>query len=162
MSLKINPRGSWTTRKPRSGMTKQNPKSVKEFFLHWPGNQVSKNLTVNQEKALLKSWLNLHMDTNGWSFIGYSFAVFASGRCYKLRDMHWVPAAQDKRNTNTCAVVCVGPVTSAMAHTLIELKNLCDKRAGRELKVRGHGEVTSTECPGPQLRAFVPILDRKA
>lgn len=161
MAFRINPRASWTKRKPRP-MTKQNVKAVKEFFLHWPGNHVSKNLTANQEKALLKRWLELHMDTNGWSFIGYSFAVFASGRCYKLRDMQWVPSAQDGHNSNTCAVVCVGPVTSAMAKTLIDLKNHCDKRAGRDLKVRGHGEVVSTECPGPELRAFVKILDRKA
>lgn len=161
MALKIYPRSSWTSRKPRP-MTKQSPKAVKEFFLHWPGNHTTKNLTASEEKALLRSWLNLHMDKNGWSFIGYSFAVFASGRCYKLRDMHWVPAAQEKHNTGTCAVVCVGPVTSSMARTLIELKNNCDSRAGRDLKVRGHGEVVATECPGPELRAFVSILNRRA
>lgn len=159
--FKINSRKSWTTRKPRP-MTKQSPTSVKEFFLHWPGNNRNKNLSVNAEKALLRSWLSLHMDTNGWSFIGYSFAVFSSGRCYKLRDMQWVPAAQDGHNARTCAVVCVGPVTSKMAATLIQLKNHCDKRAGRDLKVRGHGEVVNTECPGPELRAFAKILDRKA
>lgn len=161
MSFKINARSSWTSRKPRP-MTKQTVKQVKEFFLHWPGNNRNKNLTANQEKALLRSWLELHMDKNGWSFIGYSFAVFSSGRCYKLRDMQWVPAAQEGHNTNTVGVVCVGPITSQMAATLIHLKDHCDRRAGRDLKVRGHGEVVATECPGPELRGFVPILNRKA
>lgn len=159
--FKILPRHSWTTRKPRP-MVKQDPKKVKEFFLHWPGNNRNKNLTPAQEQALLRSFLTLHMDKNGWSFIGYSFAVFSSGRCYKLRDMQWVPAAQEGHNTNTVGVCCIGPITSQMAATLIDLKNHCDRRAGRDLKVRGHGEVVQTECPGPDLRAFVPILNRKA
>lgn len=154
-------RNKWTSRRPRQ-MTKQAITNVKELFLHWPGNHTTKKLRPNQEQALLRSWLSQHMDTQGWSFIGYNFAVFASGRIYRLRGGDWVPAAQQGHNTNTIAVVCVGPVTDKMKAALVDLKNHLDRRAGRDLRVRGHGEVVNTACPGPELRKFAKTLHAKA
>lgn len=159
----IIPRGHWTQRKPRP-MTRQDPTNVEEFFLHWPGNNRDKNLREAGEIRKLTEWLNLHMDepSRRWSFLGYSFVTFSSGRIYRGRGMDFVPAAQLGHNTNTVAVCCVGPITPKMQQALVSLKNHCDNRAHRDLRVRGHGEVTATECPGVDLRRFVPTLGKIA
>lgn len=159
----IRTRKDWKARAARP-RTRQAPTSVTEFFIHWPGNNRDKNLTLAQERAKLREWQNLHMDepSRRWSDIGYSFVVFSSGRIYRGRGMDFVPASQLGHNTGTVSACCVGPITKEMQQALVSLKNHCDNRAGQDLRVRGHGEVTATECPGADLRRFVPTLGKIA
>lgn len=159
----IQTRKSWKAR-PARARTRQDVKEIREFFLHWPGNNRDKNLTPAQERAKLREWQNLHMDepSRRWSDFAYSFAVFSSGRIYRGRGMNFVPASQLGHNTNTVSVVCVGPITDKMKASLAYLKNHCDNRADRDLVVRGHGDVCATECPGPELRKFAKMLNKRA
>lgn len=159
--MKIRSRKSWGARPPRP-RSRQHPTNVSEFFIHWPGNNRDNFLAEAQEKAKLREWQDFHMNGRGWSDIGYNFAVFSSGRIYRLRGMDWVPAAQEFHNTNTVSCVCVGMVTGAMKASIIDLKNHCDRRAKRDLTARPHSAVTATDCPGDELRALVPVLNREA
>ena len=162
--MRIIPRNQWGARKPRP---RQRQSSWREFFLHWPGDGRFAHIdTPAEEREQMREWQNFHMDVRGWSDYGYAFAVFPSGRVYRGRGMDWVPAAQEGHNTGTVPVICVvGPgeqMTDAMKRSLRELKNHCDKRAGRDLTARPHSAVTSTSCPGPVVRAFVDDLNRSA
>lgn len=165
MSLTIHSRKSWGARAPRP-RAPQSRTAVRELFIHWPalGSGSTLKWDAAREREELRSEQAFHMDTRGWSDIGYSFAVFPSGRVYRLRGMDWVPAAQEGHNTNTVAVTCVlGPndkPTDAMIASLWSLKNHCDGKAGRDLVVRPHGDVTATSCPGPNLRAIIPELNK--
>lgn len=104
-------------------------------------------------------------DERGWSDIAYNYEVFPSGRVYRGRGFTHVPAGQLNHNAGTVAVCCVlgsadREIPSAMNLTLRRFVAWAEKYATHELKVRGHGEVVNTSCPGPALRAFVPRLDR--
>jgi hypothetical protein len=162
--MQITSRKAWGARRPRP---RDRHSSWREFILHWPGEGKFSHIdSVAEEKAQMREFQNFHMDTRGWSDFAYGFAVFSSGRVYRGRGMDYVPAAQLGHNTGTVPVLCViGPgeqMTKAMEESLVDLKNHCDKRAGRDLVVLPHSAVTSTSCPGPVVRAFVDDLNRKA
>jgi N-acetylmuramoyl-L-alanine amidase len=42
--------------------------------------------TFDEAVATWRGWQNFHMDTNGWSDIGYHFGIDARGRLYQGRD----------------------------------------------------------------------------
>jgi len=147
-------------------MSHQSDSQITEFFLHHPADphDLSHLDTDGEEDAFMRGVQDFHMDTRKWSDIGYTFVVFQTGRVYRGRGRGFVPAAQLGHNTGTIAVLCaVGNSESpsgAMIRGLIALKDLMDKRVGRDLRVRAHGDVTPTECPGPRVRAIIPQLQR--
>lgn len=164
--MHIISRKHWGARDPRSNRSSQSPQGVRELFLHWPGEGVESYASVNtpqEEEAAMRKYQDFHMDGRGWADFAYSFAVFPSGRVYRGRGMGNVPAAQDGHNTNTVAVCVVlgtkDKLTPVIKAAVEELRDHCREVAGHGLRVRGHGEVTSTECPGPTLRAWLAKLN---
>ncbi|MBA3298244.1 MAG: hypothetical protein H0U19_15060 [Acidobacteria bacterium] len=161
----IHSRKAWGAKTPKP-RTPQNVKAVRELFVHWPGGIPATWQSVNtaaEERQTMRNIQSFHMGPErGWSDFAYNFAIFQSGRIYRGRGMDWVPAAQAGHNTNTTAVVVfIGPEDRPSSAVLVALKSLrhhCERRAGHRLAVRPHGAVTSTECPGPRLRAFVSDL----
>lgn len=161
----IHSRKSWRARTPHP-RTPQSPKNVTELFVHWPGGvpRSWRNIkTAVQETATMRSIQEFHMGPErGWSDFAYSFAIFPSGRIYRGRGMDWVPASQLSHNTGT-ASVCVflgpdDPVPSAVIDAIKDLRNHCEKRAGRKLRLRPHRSVNSTDCPGSRLATVVAKL----
>lgn len=166
--MRIQSRKSWRARDPRPGMARQADSIITEFFLHHPADphNLSHLDTDGEQDAFMRGVQNFHMDDpqHHWNDIGYAFVVFQDGRVYRGRGRGHVPAAQLDHNTGTIAVLCaVGngeAPTPAMVRGLGALKDEMDKRVGRDLRVRAHGDVTPTECPGPQVRAIIPQLNR--
>lgn len=159
-------RNTWGARKPRA-TTRQNPKAVRELFIHWPATPGStKHINTRaEERAWMRQIQNFHMDTRGWNDFAYNYAIFPSGRIYAGRTFRNVPAGQEGHNTNTVAIVCVlgmadDHIPAAMKSNLRDFVRWAEKYAGHELKVRGHKEVSPTSCPGPTLMSFVDNLDR--
>lgn len=167
MGLVIHTREYWKARAARP-RERQNPRNVREFFVHWPGEARSLRSidTREEEKQEMRDEQAFHMNVRKWADFAYSFAVFQSGRVYRGRGMDFVPAAQEGHNTNTVAVTCVlGPgdkPSDAMLLSLRRLKNHCDERAGRDLVARPHSDVVQTSCPGDALRAIIGDLNRRA
>lgn len=162
----IQTRKSWGARRPRS-RTLQSDSIIKEMFLHYPadGHDLS-HIDIDQEQdSYMRGIQNFHMDVRGWADFAYSFAVFQDGRVYRGRGRDVVPAAQLAHNTGTVAVLCVvgntEDPTRAMYLSLARLKDYLDKKVGRDLRVRGHSEVTATSCPGPNVRALIPRLNTR-
>jgi hypothetical protein len=163
--MRIQTRKSWNARRPRD-TTRQNDSQIKELFLHYPASPHDLgHIDRDQEQdAYMRQIQDFHMDVRGWSDFAYNFAVFQDGRVYRGRGRNVVPAAQFGHNTGTIAVLCVvgndEKPTQRMVEALRDLKNLMDRRVGRDLWVRAHGDVFATSCPGPHLRAIVPTLQR--
>lgn len=167
MSLPIHTRRSWDARSPRPGRDRQSPRSVREFFIHWPGEAGQfTGITAERERAIVRETQDYHMDApdHRWNDIGYSFLVFQSGRIYRGRGMDWVPAGQLGHNTGTVAVCCMigehDDPNTALIRSVESLKHFCEHRAGHSLKVRPHSAVTQTSCPGPALTRRIALLDR--
>jgi hypothetical protein len=165
----IQSRRSWGARPPKPGtITPQNDSQIREFFIHHPADpshELAHIDTDQEQDAYMRAIQNFHMDTRGWGDFAYNFAVFQDGRVYRGRGRNRVPAAQLGHNTGTVATLCVlangEHPSDAMVRSLGALKDYLDSRLGRDLPVRPHSAVTGTECPGPELRAIIPRLNRE-
>lgn len=165
--MRIQSRKSWRARAPRAGRATQSDSQIREFILHHPADphDLSHLDTDGEQDVFMRGVQDFHMDVRKWADIGYAFVVFQDGRVYRGRGRTIIPAAQLGHNTGTVAVLCaVGngePPTRAMVTALGELKDKMDALVGRDLRVLAHGDVTPTECPGPQVRAIIPQLQRR-
>jgi len=163
--IKIASRKSWGARPARPRIP-QSDNQIREFFVHHPASphDLGHIDTDQEQDAYARSIQDFHMDTRGWSDIAYSFLVFQNGRVYRGRGRNYVPAAQLGHNTGTIAVMCVLGDREApsrqMCDSLIRLKDRMDREVGRDLVARPHSSVTSTDCPGDKLRAFIPSLNK--
>jgi hypothetical protein len=170
MAFHVIGRPRWRARRPSRDRMPQNPRAVTELFIHWPGDAPASWAHVNtpaEERAALRGIQAFHMGPERrWADIAYSFMVFQSGRVYRGRGMHVVPAAQLGHNTGTVAVLCLVGPNDAPSQALLEgvqgTIHYCERRAGRKLTVRPHNAVTPTDCPGPRLQAWIPALEASA
>jgi hypothetical protein len=167
--MKVRTPAAWGPDRDPRPMTPQNPRNVREMFLHYPADPNALKARTNTQRerdAYMRGIRDFHMDGRGWSYFAYSFAVFQDGSVYKGRGIDNVPAGQEGHNTNTFAVLCVvgndEAPSAAMKESLRELKNFLDGQAGRDLNARPHSAVVATACPGPKIRAIIPELNRKA
>lgn len=164
--MRIATRKSWKARRPRAGLDRQSDQRITELFLHHPADVHDlAHIDRDQEQdAYMRGIQNFHMDSRGWGDFAYNFAVFQDGEVYRGRGRNVVPAAQFGHNTGTVAVLCVlgdnETPTPEMHRALRNLKNYLDGKVGRDLRVRAHGDVFATSCPGPKLRRLIPQLNR--
>jgi hypothetical protein len=158
------PRTRWSARSPRA-TTAQDPHKVKEFFVHHsasPGKGID---SLDEQIRTMQGMQDFHMDERGWSDIAYHYVVFQPygnlnhARIFVARSILAVPAAQLGHNTNTEAVCVVSrtgePIKRATKDALIWLYG-----RSHATRARGHFEVVDTECPGPELKKFLPELRR--
>lgn len=170
MSLTIIGRKQWGAKRRRNAVQSRSPSSIRELFIHWPGRPSgsyarSINSLAN-EYAILRQIQQGHFN-NGWSDIGYNHILVPdyigdghTPRLYTARGAMYTPAAQLNHNAGTLAImVLMGPddrLTSDVRERLRSYVRWADDYAGgRPLVVRCHGDVFSTECPGPALRNWV-------
>lgn len=158
--IRIYSRSSWGARKG-PGKARQNFASIREFFIHWNGTEPKSFRSINtvaEERSLMRSTQNFHMDTRGWSDFAYSYAIMPSGRVYRGRGISYVPASQLNHNTNTASVIVfLGPddkITPAVEKSIKGLAAYVNRRSVHKVDIRPHSSVTATECPGPHLTAL--------
>jgi hypothetical protein len=130
--------------------------------VHYPGdgNLIYRTLTREQVAAKLRAYRNFHVNTRGWSDIGYQVAGDQSGRVWDLRGIDRVPAASASEgnpdaNLEWGAFLFV--IGNSETPTPALIRAFQDWRATRWLKrwpgktqIRGHRQVpgASTSCPG--------------
>jgi hypothetical protein len=141
-------RSDWGARSPRSQATTTWAQRT-EFVVHY-----SEGPTTDTPRQIQ----DFHMDTRGWSDIGYNFLVDVQGRIYQGRG--WLTIGAHATGHNTSAVgVCMigrdGDATAAAKQAIRWLYDEACRHAGRTLTRRGHRDVNPTDCPGDQLYAWV-------
>ncbi|GII63531.1 hypothetical protein Skr01_36160 [Sphaerisporangium krabiense] len=140
-------RAAWGARAPRQRHTV--PWSLRtEFFVHHTDGPVDQTMRSIQD---------FHMDGNGWSDIGYNHLVRDSGTIYEGRGWLVVGAHCPGHNRTGHSVAYIGrdTPTAAALRSMRWLYDEACRRAGRELKMLGHGERFATACPGSRLQAWV-------
>ncbi|MFD7450432.1 peptidoglycan-binding protein [Kitasatospora sp. NPDC059827] len=108
----------------------------------------------------LRSIQNYHMDSNGWSDIGYNFLVDTSGRIFEGRGWYLQGAHAYGANTTHIGVCFIGESGDATDIAMSAIRSMYEKAcdmAGHVLTKTYHGMLpgNSTDCPGAQLRAWV-------
>ncbi len=172
--LTIIERKAWNP-DARGGPVQRRPfDSLTELFIHWPGavpDTWSHLTTDMREHMAIHGIQRFHIQSNGWSDIGYNYVMVPNyGRrsrvpnIYEARGGQYLPAAQLHHNTDTLAIcVLMGPNDHLSDDVKARLRSFvrwARRKTGNDLHVRGHREVTGTECPGPKLTAYLPELRR--
>lgn len=169
--MKIYRRDQWRAHYAHTErMAKQWPVAVKEVFLHFsdsPGKGIRR---FSAQTATMREIQEYHMDSHGWSDIGYHFVVFQRqgvipiARVFAGRPINFVPAAQDNHNTNTIAIcVVMQPGERFKPSTQRRIKSLLRKLKrdiGHGFVVRPHSAVVDTDCPGTEIRTWIRTLPK--
>lgn len=165
--MKIYTRAMWGARLPSAVMAKQSP-PVEAFIHYTDGSGASALKSLAAQEAALRGIQNYHMDSNGWSDIGYHYMVFqpyghlSRARVFQCRRDIYVPAAQAHHNTRTLAI-CVHANGSdeIKRNTRYAIEQILRRYPSVKV-VGGHRDVVSTDCPGDKLYAQIPTIARAA
>lgn len=161
--ITIISRDSWGARRPTSVSTLSTP--VKDFFIHHTESGTCSAFLscVSAVKAIQ----NYHMDSKGWSDIGYSFLVGGDGRIYEGRGWNTVGAHTLNYNSISLAASFIGSFMSSTptASALTAVKSLiqCGINNGKistNYALFGHRDVGSTDCPGTALYNIIKTWPR--
>lgn len=161
------PRSAWTSTSP-GGATLTGSKLL-GVACHYPasGDIITANLTREQVASRLRGWRDYHVNTRGWSDIGYQVAVDGQGRVWDLRGITRVPAAHASSanpDANEEFGACLFVVGNNESPTQAAIQAFRDWRTSRWLakwpgrtNVRGHRQVpgAQTECPGDKIIALI-------
>lgn len=113
---------------------------------------------VEPYKQFLRNMQNDYTVNRGYS-LGYSVAVSTVGQSWEIRGVDIKPAATKGYNDVTYAIlVTVDGDNAASPAAVTEVRRLvadAERRAGRPLTIKGHGELGATSCPGVGIRAQI-------
>ncbi|HEX5568485.1 MAG TPA: LysM peptidoglycan-binding domain-containing protein [Streptomyces sp.] len=161
MSVKIISRAEWGARPWNDDPKSSGPATVAlgsrtEFFVHWYGGVPGNASGV----ALAREVERLHIDGNGWAGVGYNWIIDQDGTAYEGRGWGRQGAHCPGHNVSGLAVlIAVGKggkkASDAALATARALYDEACERTGRTLAKRGHKDGIPTECPGPDLYAWV-------
>ncbi|MFJ5776873.1 N-acetylmuramoyl-L-alanine amidase [Streptomyces sp. NPDC093094] len=148
--LYLYPRSAWGARPPKE-VTRVDLSARTGFTVHYSDGPTTQ--TVRQIQ-------NYHMDSRGWSDIGYNFLVDASGRIFEGRGWHVQGAHATGSNVSHIGVCFIGEDGDATDIALSAIRTLYETAVdmtGRTLEKTYHGGLpgNSTDCPGAMLRAWV-------
>jgi hypothetical protein len=154
--LKIVKRASWGARQPES-VTLRGP--WKGVVVHWFGSPRGAKKHAGCP-ALLRSVQRSHQ-AGEFNDIAYNFGVCPHGVVYELRGLAVQTGANGTTQTNReygAIVVMIGKgdkftdeAKVALGLAIAHVRNEPD--VGRQ--VRRHGEITGSECPGPDIGRWV-------
>lgn len=142
-------------REPKA-VTPVNASYIKGLTVHYTGQDyqsIYNSITDVFDK--LKSIQKFHMDTRGWSDIGYSFAVSNfSSEVIELRgfDVYSAHSGNTQINKTFASVVWLGGLQdqpNELAKSAIErLHRIMEEKYNRKIMVTGHKDHKATQCPG--------------
>ncbi|MFE1842028.1 peptidoglycan-binding protein [Streptomyces sp. NPDC059515] len=125
-----------------------------EFFVHWHGGPPPYSEGVRVPREIEK----IHL-AQGWAGVGYSFVVDQAGTIYEGRGWSLQGAHCPGHNISGFGVqVAIGEGQKASAAALASVRALYEeacRKTGRTLLPQGHKDGYATECPGPELHAWV-------
>ncbi|XP_069140716.1 peptidoglycan-recognition protein SC2-like [Argopecten irradians] len=153
-NIHVISRDTWGARRPAQRTTLGH--SVNLFFVHHTAGRTCH--TETECASVLKGVQNYHMDTRGYSDIGYSFLIGQDGQVYEGRG--WGVVGAHTLHYNSCAYAA-----SFMGNFMETLPPESALNAAKALaqcgvekgyikgtySLFGHRDVGTTECPGDNL-----------
>lgn len=123
-------------------------------FIHYRGPGGAPE-GYDREVAALRQDTAYHMDTKGWRFLAYSWAVGQSGRIYEARGWDMAGGHTYGWNNKSHAVLWIGGDQGVPSDAALKsIKVVVDearRRYGYDQFARPHNSVNSTSCPGGHL-----------
>ncbi|XP_052738831.1 peptidoglycan recognition protein 3-like [Bicyclus anynana] len=117
--------------------------------------------------AAMRSMQDVHQITNGWSDIGYNFAVGSDGNAYEGRGWDQVGAHAVGVNSRSIGIVLIGDWVSVVPPAIQMATTRKLIAFGVKLgyispdyRIVGHRQVKPTECPGEALFQEISTWDR--
>ncbi|XP_055955983.1 peptidoglycan-recognition protein SC2 isoform X3 [Patella vulgata] len=148
-------RSGWGARAARH-VSHLSHQPVKYAFIHH--GESGSCSSASSCAAIVRSYQNYHMDTHGWSDIGYSFLVGEDGNAYEGRGWDRVGAHTQGYNSVGLAFCMIGSfdsrVPNAAAIATVKRMIACGVSKGKisqSYVLRGHRDMGSTSCPGQAL-----------
>lgn len=147
--MKIVTRAGWKASRSRGSLYTVTWAARTEFVVHHTAGPRSQ--TVKQIQAFHQG------PSRGWSDVGYNFLVDEDGQVFEGRGWLAVGAHCPDHNRSGIGVAYIGnndPTPQAQA-SIRRLYDEACRKAGRKLRMRGHGQLYATSCPGPRLQKWV-------
>jgi len=150
-AVQIVTRAEWGAR-PADCVTKQNNPVNYMFIHHTAGASCD---TQAECSAQVRAVQNLHMDSNGWCDIGYTWLVGEDGRGYEGTTPENVGTHTGGYNSVGHAICTIGTFTNYRPNDLamIAVQHIIDCALNRgylasTFKLNGHRDTSATACPG--------------
>lgn len=137
--------------------------------------------SANDWAAVVRSFWNLHVNTNGWDDVGYNYLIDPNGVIYEGRGNNIRGAHFCGKNSNTMGVCVIGDFTNVQpsAAALGSLSKLlawklCENSLGGLIEsfhpqsnaqlhtIAGHRQGCATACPGDAFFPTFPDLRQRA
>lgn len=160
--MTYHPRTDWQSPEhPVRGSVAYDPARVVQMVAHWPGGRVPTSSAA--VPAYLRA-IQLDYETNRGYSIGYSEAVDPWGDRWELRGTTWRAAANSipgeppgQENARTWAILFLidadaATLPPAMLAGARESIDHAQQLSRRPFRLRGHGDLEPTACPGPAAR----------
>lgn len=149
-------RTQWGARAARGGPGPLSASRVIGIALHWP----AMSRPVRGFKAVaaaLRNWQSYHMNTQGWSDIGYQLAVDQDGNRYELRGMRTQSGANGNTTLNQqfgAVLLVLAPGEHPTEAMVREVHTIIAEHRGHfpsSRRIVGHGQIRpeGSQCPGP-------------
>lgn len=152
-------RQEWGARDPEH-VTTVDKRRRRRFVVH---HSTGRNLGDRNPFAWVRAIQRFHMDTRGWSDIGYNELYHYDPeqdliRVFEGRGHHALGAHVAGHNTESIGGCWLGDYrdgkdsfTAAMWVATRDRQTRAEQRVGRDLVLTGHGDLASTACPGDQI-----------
>ncbi|MCI2228156.1 N-acetylmuramoyl-L-alanine amidase [Polaribacter sp. MSW13] len=169
-------RSCWDPNGTHPAQTSPSYTNVTHIIVHHTGDGVVFPANTDYAAKVRYYW-DLHVNTNGWSDIGYNWLIDRNGVIYEGRGSGVSGAHFSGHNAGTMGVSMIGDFTleSPSASALNSLKNLIaweatDKNvdvtgvsyhasSGLNLNnISGHKDGGATSCPGTDLYSLLPSI----
>lgn len=169
-------RSCWDTNGTRPAQTSPTYTTPTHIIVHHTGDGVVFPANTNYAEKVRYYW-DLHVNTNGWSDIGYNWLIDRNGVIYEGRGDGVQGAHFSGHNSRTMGVSMIGDFTleTPSASAINSLKNLIaweatDKNidvtgvsyhssSNRTLNnISGHKDGGATSCPGTDLYSLLPSI----
>ncbi|KAK3103912.1 hypothetical protein FSP39_022863 [Pinctada imbricata] len=152
-------RSEWGARAPSSiiGIL---PKAPNHVYIHH--GATAPCFSKTECMAEVRTYQNYHMDTHGWSDIGYSFIIGEDGNVYEGRGWHGIGAHTYGHNVDGLGFCIIGNFMKVKPNeaALNATKQLisCAVTNGyitEDYILKGHRDVGQTACPGDKLYELI-------
>ncbi|XP_053597824.1 peptidoglycan recognition protein 1-like [Microplitis demolitor] len=122
---------------------------------------------IKECSLIVKSYQDLHIDTNKWIDIGYNFVIGEDGNIYEARGWDYIGAHAPGFNTQSIGISIIGDFSHFQPNknALKALDNLiaCGvllNKISPNYQVIGHRQSRVTACPGEVFYSYVKSMPR--
>lgn len=147
--MRVIERSEWGAKAPRETLVKSRPHLISSVIIHY---------TAGPTTQTIRSIQSFHMNSRGWSDIGYNLLVDQEGNIYIGRGVGFVGAHAKGHNSATLGIAWIGFTETPSPAAFTGISNaikMCWDYIGKQTIVYPHSQLNRTTCPGNILRNWV-------